>query len=172
MSLYSRFETIEDIKSFKTNLQTLKIQQRQFQIITLHKLATNLVLNKIHQKMHTHLSQYGGTIEAIFFCPHGPDAGCECRKPKSGLFKDIAERLHISLRGVTSVGDRPSRRDGPRDRSLRRRCRPSHRGRQNNLPPPRSIATCMQGLRRSTAPWRARACRRPTAFRCRRAWSK
>ncbi len=65
-------------------------------------------LNKIHQKMHTHLSQYGGIIEAIFFCPHGPDAGCECRKPKPGLLKDIAERLHISLRGVTSVGDKLS----------------------------------------------------------------
>lgn len=46
-----QFETIGDIKRFKTNLQTLKIQQRQFQIVTLHKIATNLVLNRIHQKM-------------------------------------------------------------------------------------------------------------------------
>ncbi len=65
-------------------------------------------LNKIHQKMHTHLSQYGGVIEAIFSCPHGPDDGCECRKPKPGLFKDIAKRLHISLTSVTSVGDKVS----------------------------------------------------------------
>ncbi len=65
-------------------------------------------LNNIHEKMHNQLSQCGGIIEAIFFCPHGPDAGCECRKPKPGLFIDIANRLRNSLRGVTSVGDKLS----------------------------------------------------------------
>ena len=39
-------------------------------------------LNAIHEKMHGLLARYGGVIEAIFFCPHGPDEDCECRKPK------------------------------------------------------------------------------------------
>ncbi len=66
-------------------------------------------LNAIHQKMIMHLTQYGGSIEAIFFCPHGPRQGCDCRKPKPGMLFDIASRLHISLRDVYFVGD--SQRD-------------------------------------------------------------
>lgn len=63
------------------------------------------MLARIHEKMHRHVSEAGGSIEAIFFCPHGPDERCECRKPKPGLFFDIAKRLHTSLEGVPAIGD-------------------------------------------------------------------
>ncbi len=66
-------------------------------------------LNEIHQKMIMHLGQYGGSIEAIVFCPHGPRQGCDCRKPKPGMLFDIANRLRISLKEVYFVGD--SQRD-------------------------------------------------------------
>jgi len=65
-------------------------------------------LNNIHQKMHNHLAQYGGVISAIFFCPHGPDDGCDCRMPKPGLLLDVARRLRTSLSGVQVVGDKLS----------------------------------------------------------------
>lgn len=65
-------------------------------------------LNHIHRKMHTHLAQYGGVIEAIFFCPHGPGEGCACRKPNPGLFMEVEERLRISLHDVISIGDKSS----------------------------------------------------------------
>ena len=65
-------------------------------------------LNRIHKKMHTHLAQYGGVIEAVFFCPHDPDEGCACRKPKPGLPKEIERRLHTSLHDVPMIGDRLS----------------------------------------------------------------
>ena len=63
-------------------------------------------LNRIHRKMHNHLAQYGGVVDAIFFCPHGPDADCACRKPKPGLFKEIERRLHTPLYGIPVIGDR------------------------------------------------------------------
>lgn len=47
----SFFKTIDDIKRFKINLQTLKMQSFQFEILLLNKLAVTLVLDKIHQKM-------------------------------------------------------------------------------------------------------------------------
>lgn len=62
-------------------------------------------LNKIHQKMLNHLSQFGGTIDAIFFCPHGPRQGCECRKPKPGLLNEISSRLRIPLDDIPMIGD-------------------------------------------------------------------
>ncbi len=63
------------------------------------------MLGRIHEKMQRHVSDAGGSIEAIFFCPHGPADQCQCRKPKPGLFHDIAERMHISLEGVPAIGD-------------------------------------------------------------------
>lgn len=63
------------------------------------------MLGRIHEKMHRHVSDAGGSIEAIFFCPHQPTDQCDCRKPKPGLFNDIAERLHINLKGVPAIGD-------------------------------------------------------------------
>lgn len=65
-------------------------------------------LNSIHLKMHTHLAQYGGVIDAVFFCPHGPDDGCTCRKPKPGLFQEISKCLRTKLKNVYAVGDKLS----------------------------------------------------------------
>ena len=66
-------------------------------------------LYEIHRKMLDHLSQYGGSIDAIFFCPHDQKENCQCRKPKTGLFKEITKRLHLlSLTDVPVVGDKLS----------------------------------------------------------------
>lgn len=62
-------------------------------------------LNAIHAKMRRELAQAGGAIDAIFVCPHGPADGCDCRKPKAGLFTDIGRRYDFELKGVPAVGD-------------------------------------------------------------------
>ena len=62
-------------------------------------------LNQMHDKLGRLLSAYGGRVDALFFCPHGPDDHCRCRKPLPGLFEQIAQRLDVSLNGVPAVGD-------------------------------------------------------------------
>jgi D-glycero-D-manno-heptose 1,7-bisphosphate phosphatase len=62
-------------------------------------------LNAIHCKMRRELGALGAEIEAVFFCPHGPEEGCRCRKPRPGLLEDIERRLETDLRGVPFVGD-------------------------------------------------------------------
>ncbi len=62
-------------------------------------------LTDIHQKFRKALAQLGGTVDAIFVCPHGPDDSCLCRKPLPGLFYDIGHRFDTSLEGVPAVGD-------------------------------------------------------------------
>ncbi len=63
------------------------------------------MLNRIHAKMHKLVSQAGGRIDAVFLCPHPADAGCECRKPRAGLFHDIAKRYRTNLADVPAIGD-------------------------------------------------------------------
>jgi D-glycero-D-manno-heptose 1,7-bisphosphate phosphatase len=65
-------------------------------------------LNAIHSKMNAHLAQYGGAIEAIFYCPHAPEDDCACRKPRPGMFLDLSNRLGMSLEGIVAVGDKDS----------------------------------------------------------------
>jgi D-glycero-D-manno-heptose 1,7-bisphosphate phosphatase len=62
-------------------------------------------LHAIHNKMMAAVTEKGGHIDSVFFCPHAPASGCDCRKPASGLLKDIAQRFGIPLNNVPVVGD-------------------------------------------------------------------
>jgi D-glycero-D-manno-heptose 1,7-bisphosphate phosphatase len=62
-------------------------------------------LNSIHEKMHKSLFAVGGRVDAIFYCPHAADSACECRKPKPGMFKHIADTFNADLKDVFAVGD-------------------------------------------------------------------
>lgn len=64
-------------------------------------------LNGIHRKFHHLLGQVGGHVDAIFFCPHGPSNSCDCRKPKPGMYHEIALRFHCTLSEVYAIGDSP-----------------------------------------------------------------
>jgi D-glycero-D-manno-heptose 1,7-bisphosphate phosphatase len=68
-------------------------------------LYTINTLNKIHEKMIEDLHRSGGEISAVFFCPHSDDEDCECRKPKPGMFLELAKRLKCNLKDVYAVGD-------------------------------------------------------------------
>lgn len=62
-------------------------------------------LNAIHDKMHRALGQFGGRIDALFYCPHMAEANCSCRKPKPGMIQEIGHRFGVELEGVPNVGD-------------------------------------------------------------------
>jgi len=62
-------------------------------------------LQAIHQKMHDALSDCGGKIDKIYFCPHEPETHCDCRKPKAGLFDQIAKDYAVDWSHVYCVGD-------------------------------------------------------------------
>ena len=62
------------------------------------------MLARIHAKMVEAVRAKGGEVEAVFFCPHGPDGGCRCRKPLPGLFEEVAD-LYILLLGTAIAAD-------------------------------------------------------------------
>lgn len=62
-------------------------------------------LTAMHDKMHQMVRQAGGSIAAIAFCPHGPDDGCNCRKPKPGLIYQLESQLQLNAQGAWLVGD-------------------------------------------------------------------
>jgi len=68
-------------------------------------------LNAMHDKLQTLLAPLNGKIEQFYFCPHGPDDHCHCRKPLPGMINQIAEdfgrsqKKKVSLKEVFVVGD-------------------------------------------------------------------
>ena len=62
-------------------------------------------LQKIHDKLQKLLSTRGASVDGIFYCPHGPEANCICRKPKPGLLFQIAKQFEIDLSQTPMVGD-------------------------------------------------------------------
>lgn len=62
-------------------------------------------LERIHAKMRLAVTDAGGQIEDIFYCPHGPEDGCDCRKPQPGLFEQFARKYQVALAGIPAVGD-------------------------------------------------------------------
>lgn len=69
------------------------------------KLFNADTLAKIHVRMIDYIQQYGGKVQSILFCPHHPDDNCDCRKPLTGMYDDLAKRMNINFNGVYSVGD-------------------------------------------------------------------
>jgi D-glycero-D-manno-heptose 1,7-bisphosphate phosphatase len=63
------------------------------------------MLEAIHAKMLRLTSQAGGHIKGIYFCPHGPNDNCDCRKPQDGLFRRFAADTQADLSRTYAIGD-------------------------------------------------------------------
>jgi histidinol-phosphate phosphatase family protein len=66
---------------------------------------TDADLATIHQLMTGEVAAAGGNIEAIYYCPHDWEAGCECRKPKPGMLFQAQRDLNLDLSRTFFVGD-------------------------------------------------------------------
>lgn len=63
-------------------------------------------LMAMHQKMQDLIIYSGGkALAGIYFCPHLPTIGCECRKPKPGMLKAIERDHGVVLSNCYYVGD-------------------------------------------------------------------
>ncbi|EPC00697.1 hypothetical protein L861_12965 [Litchfieldella anticariensis FP35 = DSM 16096] len=64
------------------------------------------VLTEMHDRLNQLVEKAGGQISHIAYCPHGPDDDCDCRKPKTGLMRQIQQHLGLeSLEKAWVVGD-------------------------------------------------------------------
>ena len=62
-------------------------------------------LEDIHRRMVSAIEAKGGRIDAIYFCPHHPDDGCDCRKPEPGLILKAGTEHGLDLARSVMVGD-------------------------------------------------------------------
>ncbi len=65
-------------------------------------------LDEIHRRMTEQLEAFGVELDAIYYCPHLPDEGCDCRKPRTGLVEQAAKKLRFDASECFVVGDMAS----------------------------------------------------------------
>lgn len=63
-------------------------------------------LNLIHTRLHRLLEAEGVRLDGIYFCPHTPDEGCQCRKPRPGLINLAAQELGFDPKAGLVIGDK------------------------------------------------------------------
>jgi len=73
-------------------------------------VMTETDLNDIHERMKREAEDSGGRIDAIYYCGHDWDEGCECRKPKPGMLFRAQRDLNFDLSRALFIGD--DERDG------------------------------------------------------------
>ncbi|MEA5000559.1 MAG: D-glycero-beta-D-manno-heptose 1,7-bisphosphate 7-phosphatase [Endomicrobiaceae bacterium] len=90
----------------------LKLQQAGFKIVIVTNQSgiargffSEGKLKKIHNKLIALLKEQGIKIDGIYYCPHGPDDICDCRKPKTGMALQAAKDLNIDLQKSYTIGD-------------------------------------------------------------------
>ncbi len=76
------------------------------QSVIARKMVTPKGLDLIHNNMIKEIEEKGGKVEKIYFCPHHPDEGCDCRKPQPGMLKKAIEENGINAEKSYMVGDR------------------------------------------------------------------
>lgn len=70
-------------------------------------LITESELQAVHDRLLDLVAAAGGQLTAVYACPHAPDDGCDCRKPKPGLLLRAAREHNIDLATSYAVGDSP-----------------------------------------------------------------
>lgn len=70
-------------------------------------IMTRAEVTAIHARMAELLAETGIRLDGIFSCPHLPEAGCDCRKPATGLARTAATALGLDLTRAIVVGDSP-----------------------------------------------------------------
>ena len=63
-------------------------------------------VHEVHNALRTELGRWDAHLDAVYFCPHRPESGCDCRKPRPGMLLRAQQELHVDLKQSFMIGDR------------------------------------------------------------------
>ena len=78
-------------------------------------LLTPAEYRAVREEVRRRLERTGARVDLTLHCPHAPDAGCGCRKPRLGMHREASARLEIDLGDALYAGDRRSDVDAAGD---------------------------------------------------------
>lgn len=95
--------SLEALRRFTENGCTIIVVTNQS---VLHRrMMTRTVLDEIHRRMRRAVADHGGAIHDILVCPHLPEEGCPCRKPKPGMLLAARWKHRVDFASALMIGD-------------------------------------------------------------------
>ena len=67
--------------------------------------VTHEAVKNVHAKLRAELQKAYAKVDGIYYCPHHPKLGCDCRKPKTRMAKQAAKDHKIDFKKSWMVGD-------------------------------------------------------------------
>ncbi|MEK7658903.1 MAG: D-glycero-beta-D-manno-heptose 1,7-bisphosphate 7-phosphatase [Patescibacteria group bacterium] len=103
----------DDFKLFPETITALKkLSKTDYKIIVVTNQSgiargyyTELQMKKLHKWMVEEFNKKGIRIDKIYYCPHGPDDNCSCRKPKPGMLLQAGQDFGLNLSKSWFIGD-------------------------------------------------------------------
>jgi histidinol-phosphate phosphatase family protein len=59
----------------------------------------------VQREVGRQLTELGASVDATYYCPHNPDAGCTCRKPGTALYREAIARFDVDAAASWCVGN-------------------------------------------------------------------
>jgi D-glycero-D-manno-heptose 1,7-bisphosphate phosphatase len=105
--------TWEDVEFFEQALEALAaLAGRPVKVILVTNqsgvgrgLIADTAARAIGDRLVMEIEGRGGRIDGVYMCPHAPEVGCACRKPRPGLILEAAAAHDIDLSRSILVGD-------------------------------------------------------------------
>ena len=102
---------VEDLRHFSFTDEAIRIlKENGFLVIVVTNqsgigrgIYTENDMHRVHEQIQTDLTE---KLDAFYFCPHLPDAGCVCRKPKLGMIEAACIDFAIDLENSWMIGDK------------------------------------------------------------------
>jgi D-glycero-D-manno-heptose 1,7-bisphosphate phosphatase len=106
-------KSLEEWRPIKGSLEAIaRLNQAGYRVVVAtnqsgiaRKLFDTKTLFAIHDALQRAAAQFGGRVDAFFFCPHAADSACDCRKPRPGMLIEVARRFNVALADTYMVGD-------------------------------------------------------------------
>ena len=103
----------EDFKLFPETVPALKkLSKTDYKIIIVTNQSgiargyfKEVEVKKLHKWMASDFKKRGIRIDKVYYCPHGPDDNCFCRKPKPGMLLKANKDFGLNLSKSWFIGD-------------------------------------------------------------------
>lgn len=68
-------------------------------------VTSRQAIDRVHDWLRAELESRGVELVDIFVCPHAPEEGCDCRKPRAGLIRQAVQRSGVPAAATIVIGD-------------------------------------------------------------------
>jgi len=63
-------------------------------------------LAAVDRRLQDMLADAGLALDSVQYCPHGPEDGCRCRKPGTGMLETASQETGLPLSNAVMIGDK------------------------------------------------------------------